>query len=1262
MFRRYPYWGWLLLCLVLWCINGYHFYVHRDALKPGNMAHAVNNDLLHREDAFNSFIKEQDLIKRLFTDSLTEKESERVNKLPFYIYCYDHDTLKFWNNNSIIVPNNDSLLDKTALIRNSKGTFVAKCLKPAFTGWHKRIVILFPLLITYPPQLENDYLKSHFVASEYIPVSTRIIAPGDDTAGAYQVTLHGNNTVLYLLFNIQDIQKWVPDNMFICLLIAALLASISWVHLMIIYFTRKRASSGAGVLITLGIITVLRVLLYVYGLPFHLDTLTFFSPSLYASSKYLSSFGDLFINTLCFLWIILFVTRHTPYKKYFDRLHNGTLRFLVAVVLLFLLVAYLFFFVGLVRSLVLDSNISFDVSHFSAINIYTIWGLLVVGTITGISCMVIYLFNIQFTLLLKNTRIKFVLLTVIAGAYVLISGFTYDPVAHEFDWKLSWVLAAWLVVFIAILDSRKFTLVSDLFEPHMIFWALFICAFCTGILQYFSEIKEQSARIAYVEQQLSPHRDNVTEFAFHNKINKLEADKQLKSFFNKPTLAARKALDQKFDTLYLTGPVSKYQSKVYLFDANGKGLFNKDSSVDYPSLVNEKNESVSTSSPYLFYKESILDEHYYLSYIRIYSDTINNIIGYVIVDLDLKKQAAEKTVNSELLQPASNKANHQSAEYAYAIYINDKLITQTNDYPFTTYLKNDSLQEGQPTFYNHNNVSELHYKIADKRTVVVVHYHSELMETITVFSYIFGILVLLAIIILLYQLYLSYFARAASTDKVMRLTLRRRVHLSMLAVVLLSFIIIGSVTVIFFISKYSSSNSSILQSRMRVAKQSVQEYLKHENAYAADYIFDSISTSARFKAYIGTLANSQNIDINIFDDNGRLFSTSQDEIYDKGLISKMMRQEAYYQLNVAGKSMVIQNEHVAGLSYLSAYEPLRDEHGVTLGYLNVPFFSSERDLNSQISNIVVTLINLYAFIFLISSVITVLITRWITSSFNLIIKQFGRINLQQNERITWAYDDEIGLLVNEYNKMVNKVEENAAKLAQSERETAWREMARQVAHEIKNPLTPMKLNIQYLQQAIRNDNPNIKELTGRVSESIIEQIDNLSYIASEFSNFAKMPEARPEELNLGELLHKAAELYLTEQHVKVSIAACAEPVLALSDRSQLLRVFTNLLENAKQAIPEDRQGVISIALRKENNEAIIAIADNGGGIDEETAKRIFQPYFTTKSSGTGLGLAMTRKIIEFWKGEIWFDTEEGTGTTFYIRLPLLKQTGAPAGE
>lgn len=1244
MFRRYPYWGWLTLSLILWCINGYQFHMHRQAMLPERMAHAVNKDLQRREDAFQDFVKNQPLVDRLFERALADQESEQVNGFPFYVFCYDHGVIKAWNTNKIVAVSADTLPVATSIVRNDRGVFIAKPVYPFPQDSSKQMVVLFPVLTTYP--LENNYLKSHFVASEYIPVNTKIIAPDKDATGAYPIILHGEQKLFFLQFNPLDVQKWIPDPMFIIMLMLALIASMSWIQLMIIYLTRNK-SSMTGFIITLTIIIIFRLLLYLYGLPFNLDTLTFFSPSLYASSKYLSSFGDLFINTLCFLWLIVFLTRHTPYKTYCDKLSGKVLRTVVAVTLILALIAYLFLFVNVIRSLVLDSNISFNVGHFYAIDSYTILGLLIIGTITGISCLVIYLFNFQLNALIRNKWLKYLLLATTGGAFIFLMGGYRDG--------FNWYILGWLLLFVPLLDIPRFALVSDLFEPHMIFWAVFICAFCTGILQYFNEIEERASRVAFVEnnQQLSPQRDNVMEFDFHNTVTKIERDKTLKNLFNRPSAAARNLLNQQFDAQFLTGTVNRYHADVYLFDSKMNPVFNKDT-VDYFTLLSEKEDASPTRDSYLYYKESILDGHHYLSYIPVYSDVINEKIGYVFIRLELKKQVAEN-VSNELLQPSVSRGGNEDNEYAYAIYLNGHLITQNNDYAFPRLLNVDTLKDQKPLFLNTNRNSALYYKISDNRTVVVVNRHSQLIETLTLFSYLFGMQVMLALVILLYQLYISYFTGSLSTGKFIRLTLRRRVHFSMLAVVMISFIIIGGVTIWFFTDQYRKSNANKLQAVLKVAKQSTQDYLKHTNAYTADYLFDTVSRSSAFKDYITTIAiaNGQKIDINIFDNDGDLFVASQDDIYNKGLISRRINADAFYALNNMGKSIVIQNEKIGGLSYLSAYEPLRDERGVTLGYINVPLFSSEKDLNFQISNIVVTLINIYAFIFLLSSLIAILVTRWITGTFNMIIEQFGRINLQRNERISWPYDDEIGLLVEEYNKMVNKVEENAALLAQSERESAWREMARQVAHEIKNPLTPMKLNIQYLQQAMRNDNPNIKALTERVSNSIIEQIDNLSYIASEFSNFAKMPEARPEELELNELVNSALELYMNDEHVTVEINRSAEELFVISDRSQLLRVFTNLLENAKQAIPADRQGLIEVMLRAEGNKAIVTITDNGMGINEEVAKRIFQPYFTTKSSGTGLGLAMTKKIIEFWKGSIWFDSIENEGTTFFIRLPLV---------
>jgi nitrogen fixation/metabolism regulation signal transduction histidine kinase len=265
------------------------------------------------------------------------------------------------------------------------------------------------------------------------------------------------------------------------------------------------------------------------------------------------------------------------------------------------------------------------------------------------------------------------------------------------------------------------------------------------------------------------------------------------------------------------------------------------------------------------------------------------------------------------------------------------------------------------------------------------------------------------------------------------------------------------------------------------------------------------------------------------------------------------------------------------------------------------------------------------------------------------------INLQKiNQEIEWKRKDEIGELVKEYNKMVHKLDESAEALAKSEREGAWRQMARQVAHEIKNPLTPMKLSIQYLQKAIDNNMGNVKEMTANVARTLIEQIDHLSKIASDFSQFANIGNPRNEVFDLHDLLYSLGSLYDPMENVEFSWKPVPEKVILFADKTQLNRLFTNLMQNAIEAPQNQHRRTIHVNEKIDGDYIIVSISDNGGGIPTHTQDKIFMPNFTTKSSGTGLGLAMSKSIAEQAQGQIWFETVEEEGTTFFVKLPLLR--------
>jgi nitrogen fixation/metabolism regulation signal transduction histidine kinase len=262
---------------------------------------------------------------------------------------------------------------------------------------------------------------------------------------------------------------------------------------------------------------------------------------------------------------------------------------------------------------------------------------------------------------------------------------------------------------------------------------------------------------------------------------------------------------------------------------------------------------------------------------------------------------------------------------------------------------------------------------------------------------------------------------------------------------------------------------------------------------------------------------------------------------------------------------------------------------------------------------------------------------------------------KSNEKLEWKRNDEVGRLVEEYNRKVDELAKSAELLAQSERESAWREMARQIAHEIKNPLTPMKLSVQYLQKSWEEKSDDWEQRISRFTSTMIEQIDSLSFIASEFSDFARMPDSQNEQLELNEIIRSVSSLYRNISNIRVVTESEVVEALIFADRKQLIRVFTNLFNNSVEAIGEEKDGLIRVHLRTFENKHLITFADNGSGIPAKQAGKIFQPNFTTKSGGMGLGLAIVKNIIQNSQGEISFQSDEKIGTVFSISFPDSKK-------
>jgi nitrogen fixation/metabolism regulation signal transduction histidine kinase len=469
----------------------------------------------------------------------------------------------------------------------------------------------------------------------------------------------------------------------------------------------------------------------------------------------------------------------------------------------------------------------------------------------------------------------------------------------------------------------------------------------------------------------------------------------------------------------------------------------------------------------------------------------------------------------------------------------------------------------------------------------------------------------------------------------------------MISVLLLSFMLIGGGMVYYNIQQYQKKNYETIVQKIQAIQMELEhkvEYEKDINENMRDYLTYSLVK----------LSNIFYTDINLYDLHGNLFATSRPELFENGLIGQQIDADAFVALKYDKESRFIHDEQIGSLEYMSAYIPFKDSNNNTIALLNLPYFSKESEIKNEISNMVVTIINIYLFLAMLVIFIAVVLSNRITLPLRIISDKFKEIKLgRKNEPIEWKNHDEIGSLIQEYNRMVEELAKNVELIAKSEREGAWREMAKQIAHEIKNPLTPIKLSIQLLERSWNAKEKDFSERLIKVTNTITEQIDALSDIANEFSNFAKMPHGEKEIINLIQIINNTVNLFTNTPGITISTDYNnLDSVSVFADKEELLRVFNNLIKNAIQSIPVNSQGIINISLSRNNNRIIIKVSDNGTGIPDEMKDKLFQPNFTTKTSGMGLGLTIVKNIIENSDGNISFETEPGKGTSFFIELPL----------
>ncbi len=1192
-----------------------------------------------QEMDFEHVLLDSSLLRRIDNGNLDEPELLPLTNKKYFIYRYFVNDIGL---HQLIFWSSQTILPTEQILTNRKVTGFLK-LDNGYYVWKKKhttnsiIVALIPVKWNY--FVTNNYLENKFTTGKEIERKYDIVQTGNTAIKS----INGTN-----LFYLAEKSGYaVPKNNMLAVWfrIFAAIFVLLFIHLLATSIAVKHSLTKAA-LFLITVIFLLRFISYYLPVPLNFRQFELFDPAIYGSNLVLRSLGDLLINSLLFTWVVLFIYNQIHEKNIRLTAITPRYRWMLLAVVCIAILSATFICGHIIRSMVADSQISFDVINFFTLNIYSVTGFVVLCCIAiGYYLLTKILITLVQPLFSKNFPGIYLLVAV--GGLIYLT-FQLNTSNATFD-----LLAlGWLIVYIYLLNQDSLTLfIKKINSSRLIFWLFFFSVTITGIIVLENSKKELRNREHYAET-LSTKADPSSETLLNTLLTDFRNEFLAQNFYRFYNDSTNQFFKDSLVNGNFSGYTNNYETRIFTFNQREDPLFNKNT-----AGFNELNTVLNTLAkptniPDLFYYDESYDRFSYISRKTVTSYE-GDTLGYVFVLANPKKYKTD-ALNLELFSKGKSNAIENSPVYAFAVYNNLQLVNSHNDYAFASRLTAQQVPKYEFVSFKKRGYDELWYKAGPQKVVIIAKKNNFFIESITLFSYLFCAFLLVTGIFWLLNISIRARFKKERFKTYWQLSLRNQIHGTVIFISVLSFLVIGVATILFFINRYENSNREKLSRVINVMENEVRVSLAELPVVNAVEANEEVYRQSLEKV-IDKISEIHAVDVNLYDLDGNLQVSSLPLPYSKGIISKKMDPVAYYHLNKKKEVQFFKQEKIGKLNFVSNYVPVIDANGREYAYLNIPYFTSQSKLQEEIANFLVTIINLNAFIFLIAGIVALFITNRITRSFSFISEKMKAVNLgKHNEAIDWKRDDEIGDLVKEYNKMVAKLDDSAVALAKSEREGAWREMARQVAHEIKNPLTPMKLSLQYLQKSISNKSDNIEELTASVANTLVEQIDHLNHIAGEFSQFANIGDPKNEVVDLNEVIKMVTQLHSIDERIQINWNPVSKKVLINADRTHVNRLFTNLILNAMQAIPAYRSVQIDIEEEIKGNTVLIKVKDNGNGIAEELHSKIFTPNFTTKTSGTGLGLAMSKGIVEQMKGKIWFETKRKVGTTFFVELPLNK--------
>ncbi len=1204
-------------------------------------ASKLQRTLLEKEKVAQSYLTNLDKIeelKKLSVDGkLASKFVAEHRKDGLNLLVYKNNHLEYWTSYKV---------NPTSVQRFKEGASFQQ-LSNGYYNLIKKTVgdYVFVFFVTVKTQysIENQYLKNQ-IASEVFKNNTLEIASFSDKETTEIFNLNKD-----YLFTVK-LSSNHTDNIYTTLQLWLWLGGTICVSIFVnscgLWLAKKGRIMDASVLVFIYFfalrLTDLKFLWFKH--PFNLKL---FDPSIYAESDFLPSLGDLLLNVLAVTWIVLFIYTHR--KLYILPKAIATKRW--ANYLLLVAFATVLGGVG-----VLAENTFFGLVFYSKIE-FNISNIINLGWISWVSIFILCLVWFNIYLLIKvllqlssqfiiNTRQKlFVFLLLVLG-YSIYRVFS--------DYNVFYALYALLIVMVGYsthLQQKKI--------PVSVMAVIFLCMATITAIKYikFEDIKERNLRVNTAHKLMYDDDPKVI-----NAIELLEkslvVDSQIVNYFKQPLLTQTFGFHNYISKSYLDGYLSRFEYSMFEYNPENQSLKSAESLPinKYKSLV--KYGAVKAQQTNYFYRvNDTFGFQNYFGIIPVFDG--KNLLGTMVIELK-SRPYDYNSFFPDLLIDGKLKSDRNLSNYSLAFYKSNNLVSQSGKYVYPMVNDEFSTGQGEMKIVNggdaDNSYSHAIYKPANNRLIVVSIKKVDFMVRLATLSFFFLVFIVFGSIAYLVTWIIVNISDSRgglfnlnrylmiNANKILYKT---RIQFSIVLSVVATLIIVGWATFFNIRQQYQEQQKEEIREKLRKVQLSYEKQIP---------MLGIITNDRESQVDFNQFADVNGIYLNLFDVNGTLRLTSIPKLYDLGIIGRKMASLAYTQLAVEQKSEFINRvEKIGTFTYAAAYAPIRNINNETIAYISIPYYSNEKDYQDKIGLFINTLINIYALVFVLIGVLAVFLANQITSPLTFIQENIRKTKFGQiNQPIQWHRQDEIGVLIKEYNKMIAELEISAERLARSERESAWREMAKQVAHEIKNPLTPLKLGVQLLEKSWKENDPNFERKFATFNKSFIEQIDSLATIASEFSTFAKMPDTKLTHVKLLPIIEQARDVFAASEEVEILILNKAtREIVVLGDSDQLLRSFNNLFKNAIEAANPSERCVIKVRIANTDDQAFIEVEDNGKGIDPSLYNSMFRANFTTKSSGTGLGLAFVKQAVENTGGSVEFAKELEKGTIFYLNFPMV---------